>query len=128
MYMSEAKSILAKNKFSISIKTNMHKNIKVSTLEIKQKRAVHTVETLKLLEKKYPQHQFFWIVSQKSVPELPKWKDYERIKNQILIVPEIEGISSSIIRERVKKGLSLKDFVPEKIEAYIKKHGLYKNH
>ena len=104
-----------------------NKSIKVSTLEIEQKRAVHTIETLKLLQKRYPQHQFFWVVGKKSMPELPEWKDYEKIKDQIIVVPEIKGISSSIIRQRVKKGLSLKNFIPEKVEAYIKKYGLYKN-
>lgn len=104
-----------------------NKNIRVSTIEIEQKRAVPTIETLKILEKEYPLHQFFWIISEKTLDELPKWQDYEKlIKNyDFLIVPEVEGVSSSMIRERVKKGLSIRGLVPEKVAAYIKKHGLY---
>ena len=103
--------------------------IKVSLLEIKQKRAVYTIETLEMLKKYYPQHQFFWIVGEKDVSDLPKWKDYEKLKKeqQFLIVPQIVDVSSSLVREWVRKGLSIENLVPEKVAEYIEKHGLYKN-
>jgi nicotinic acid mononucleotide adenylyltransferase len=40
-------------------------------------------------------------------------------------VPELPGVSSSIIRERVKKGLSIAGLVPEKVRRYIEKNKLY---
>ncbi|MDH7476638.1 MAG: nicotinate (nicotinamide) nucleotide adenylyltransferase [Microgenomates group bacterium] len=42
--------------------------------------------------------------------------------NQKMIV---SNISSSMIRERIKKGQEIKYFVPEKVEFYIKKKKLY---
>ena len=106
-----------------------NKNIKVSTIEIEQKRPVPTIETLRILRKKYPNDRFFWVIGEKSLPELPKWKDYEKLisNNDLLVVAEIKGISSSIIRQRVKKNLSLKGFVSKKVAEYIKNNGLYKN-
>ncbi len=99
--------------------------LKVSTLEIDQKRPVYTVETLKLLSSQYPQHRFFWIIGQKSLPELAKWEEPEKVKERLIVVPEVPGISSTIIRNRIKKGASIKNLVPEKVREYIEKHKLY---
>ena len=41
-----------------------------------------------------------------------------------LEAPEI-GISSSCIRDRVARGLSIRHLVPEPVESYIRKHGMY---
>jgi len=39
----------------------------------------------------------------------------------------LSNVSSSIIRERVKKGLSIKYLVPENVQEFIKKNNLYGN-
>ena len=45
---------------------------------------------------------------------------------ELLQAPLVE-ISSTTIRKRAEKGLSLRYMVPETVEEYIKKHHLYKN-
>ena len=102
-----------------------NKKIKVSALETEQKKPVYTIETLKLLSSRYPQHCFFWIIGAKSLAELAKWEKPDEVKKQLIIVPEIPGVSSTIIRNRIKKGASIKNLVPAKAAEYIKKHGLY---
>ena len=105
-----------------------NKNIKVSDLEIKAKKALYTIETLEILKKKYSQHQFSLVIGEKSLKELPKWKEHQKLIKDyhLLVVPEIPGISSSIIRKRVKRGLSIRDLVPEKVRRYIERNKLYK--
>jgi nicotinate-nucleotide adenylyltransferase len=35
------------------------------------------------------------------------------------------AISASAVRERVRQGLSIRYWVPEAVEEYIRRHGLY---
>lgn len=43
---------------------------------------------------------------------------------QTVIIPHLD-IRGTDIRERVQKGLSIRHYVPNAVEKYIKKHGLY---
>lgn len=125
------------------------RKIKVSTLEIEAERALYTIETLEVLKRQFPKERFFWVIGEKNLAELPKWKDYQKlIKNyQFLVLPQESrwltlpsanfifishplwvrsNLSSSIVRERVKQGLSLEGFIPEKVRRYVVKNKLYR--
>lgn len=45
------------------------------------------------------------------------------LQNKELI---LTNLSSTVVRDRVRKNLSLENLVPKKVEAYIKEHNLYK--
>ncbi len=122
----------------------------VSDYEIKKNTVSYTVETLKFFYKNYA--PLYLIVGNDWLKEFNKWYRYQKIfdyaylivlkrvdfhgipdflqefKNKILFAnnPIIE-ISSTLIRERLKKNQSIRYLVPPQVYDYIIKNNLYKN-
>lgn len=64
----------------------------------------------------------FWVFPRYGYPNEPLYENMRVVNHELLIG---SNISSTKIRERVKRGLSIDQFVPQGVEEYIKKHGLY---
>ena len=95
----------------------------------------YTIDTIKWLKKHYPSgNKFTLIVGTDVRDEMDQWKDIEEINKlvEIMIYPRInhpisgQEISSTMIRERIKQGKSIKGLVPLSILNYIEKNRLYK--
>ncbi len=101
--------------------------------------------------------ELFFIIGWDNLTDLPRWHQPERLISMCRLVavprvgcpvpdldsleavipglsqrvimldkPEID-VSASVIRERVRRGLSISHLVPEAVERYIKEHKLYLN-
>jgi nicotinate-nucleotide adenylyltransferase len=54
------------------------------------------------------------------------WEHAQR-ENRIIFLPqETENISSTVIREKIRKNMSLKGIVPQDVVSYIQKYRLYR--
>lgn len=129
----------------INIAINSNPKIKVVGVEMNEARKSYSSETIAWFKNNFP-HEFFWVIGADNVKDLPRWHDFEYLKTnaqfilvnrpgykiektEVKIVKIIEmqnEVSSTKIRENILKGKGLAGLVPEAVELFIKKEGLYK--
>ena len=120
-----------------------NKGFEISDFEISKNRSVYSIETIGHMKKKYSGAELYFIIGADSYNNISKWKDPGLIKNNVKLViasrnnlkvnkedylaktPNIE-ISSSMIRDRIDKKLSIKYLVNSKVEHYIYEKSLYR--
>lgn len=122
--------------------------LKASDIEFKLPKPSYTIDTLTYLSEKYPNYKFTVIMGSDSYNNLPKWKNWEILieqyniliyqrpgfvttelhnpNNQIINAPLLE-ISSTVIREMLKKKQSIKYLVTDSVLEEIEKSNYYKS-
>ncbi|WP_264566199.1 nicotinate (nicotinamide) nucleotide adenylyltransferase [Flavobacterium sp. N3904] len=124
--------------------------IKPSDIEFKLSQPNYTVNTLVHLQEKYPDYEFSLIMGEDNLKSLHKWKNYEVIlaHHDIYVYPRISletdnlelknhpkihlidapvvEISSTNIRNTIKKGKNVKPLLPHKVWEYIDHNNFYK--
>ena|SRR3989338_3735615 len=121
--------------------------IKLSTIAIASETTTYTVNIVSELIQD-PYNRYYWVVGSDVTAEFTRWRDYQKLSRliQFLVFPRkdypiknlplgfhrVEGnfllsnVSSSLIRDRVKKGLSITGLVFPEVEDYIRRRNLYK--
>lgn len=148
--LKEKASLLNQNQrlYMVNVAIEDDERFKSSTIEFDLPQPSYTINTLVHLKEKYPKHKFSLIIGQDNLENFHKWKNYEEIlKNYKLYVyprpssaktdleihpnvlmtqaPFIE-ISSTFIRDAIKKKKDIRYFLPEKAWKYIDEMNLYK--
>jgi nicotinate-nucleotide adenylyltransferase len=129
--------------------------LEVCSLETDRPGPSYTLDTLVLLHECAPDDELTLIVGSDMAVDLPNWRDPERIlglaslavaaragaeremvrhrlaalggaeRVAFLDMQEVD-VSSSLVRERVARGLEIDDLVADGVAAYIQDHGLYR--
>lgn len=117
----------------------------VSDYENKRKEISYSATTVEDFKKKFPNDELYFIIGGDSYRDLDKWYQphrisenatlavYPREQAQIVVLPpavefktEKVDVSSTMLREMIKRGEDISSLVPPKAAAYIREHKLYK--
>jgi len=100
-----------------------------------------TLETLHALKTWKPSAHFRLVIGQDVYAERRLWHRFDEVcrlappivvgrlgapEVDVEVTPPIPDVSSTDIRDRIRKGLAVDHLVPASILAYIEKHGLYR--
>lgn len=140
----------------LKVVCDKNEKFEVSDIELKQKSQLHTLETLELLQKEYPDYELFFTLGTDNLKDIPNWGTPEILlsKFKILVIERDEdnmdeiiesdnflktykdsfikvkenirsNISSTFVREKLKRGKSIRYLTPDEVFLYIKENNLY---
>lgn len=132
----------------VELATEGQNNYRAEDIELGLPRPSYTVDSLKALEEKYPNHRFTIIMGADNILRFHHWKAHDEIamnyailvyprpnfdidakqlpkKCKVSDAPQIE-MASSDIRQWIKEGKSTPFLLPEKVFRLIEEQGLYR--
>lgn len=121
-----------------------HAKFKLEPYEIQKGGTSYSFETLQVLKEREPDCDFYFIIGGDMVDSLHTWYRIEDLLTLVHFVgvdrPGTEGkselpvihvaapiidVSSTLLRKRLKNNQSVRYLLPQKVEHYIRKEGLY---
>lgn len=124
-------------------------NVETSAFEFTMPKPSYTIDTLNALQAKFPDDEFYLVTGADNWVIFDRWRNSEEIlaKYHLLVYPRlgydvvipeelrdrvtlvdapIIELSSTMVRERLAKGLSARYYVPDEVSSYIERKGLYR--
>ena len=116
----------------------------IEPIELQRQGKSYTYETMKELRELHPDTDYYFIIGGDMVEYLPKWHKVDELMQLVQFVgvrrpgyPEVSDyplmwvdvplmdLSSTMIRQKVAQGCSIRYYVPEAVRNYIEEKGLY---
>ncbi|GEQ85024.1 putative nicotinate-nucleotide adenylyltransferase [Patiriisocius marinistellae] len=134
----------------VDIAIEEYPKLKSSKVEFDLPQPNYTVNTLAVLEEKYPEQNFCLIMGEDNLKSLHKWKNYEVILDRysIYVYPRISSgaietqfhnhpkiikvpapimeLSSTFIRKAIKDKKNIKPMLPENVWEYLDEMNFYR--
>ena len=123
--------------------------LEVSDVEFHLPKPSYTIHTLVHLQEKHPDKEFRVIMGEDNLSNFTRWKNYRQIldhyglyvyprpgtqlselrshPNVTVVEAPLLDISATFIRERIRKGQSVRYLVPDAVEEMIKAKGHYQD-
>ena len=130
--------------------TEWDKRFEISDFELRRGGVSYTIDSARHFRALYPEDELYWIIGGDQLPQLHLWKAITELAQFVeficlerpgfpvkppTAIPGLRlhrcdghllAISSTELRERVRKNLSLDYFLPHKAIVYIKERCLYR--
>jgi nicotinate-nucleotide adenylyltransferase len=148
---TETQSSSADRLAMVQAATEWDTRFEVSDFELKKGGVSYTIDSARHFRSIYPNDELFWVIGGDQLPQLHLWKDIgelakivefiflERPGYPVKAAQTIPGlrlhrcdghllaISSTELRDRTRRSLSLDYFVPHKAIVYIRDKRLYRD-
>lgn len=118
----------------------------IEAYEVSQKGKNYTFDTMTALKSMYPETEFYFIIGADMVEDLPNWHRVDELVHLVQLVavrrpgfslesdyplikvdiPEMD-ISSSMIRQMIAEGRSIRYLVEDSVRDFIREEGLYQD-
>jgi len=128
----------------VELATRPYDHFKIESIELTLGGVSYTYNTILELLKREPETQFYFIIGGDMIDSLHTWYKIDELVKLVKFVglkrpgtksattydvkiveaPEID-LSSTLIRRRLKTGATLEFLLPDGVESYIRKEGLY---
>jgi nicotinate-nucleotide adenylyltransferase len=123
----------------------------ISDLELRRGGVSYTIDSARHFRALYPSDDLYWVIGGDQLPKLHLWKNIDELARMVEFIflerpgypikatPATPGlrlhrcdghllaVSSTELRERTRRNLSLDYFVPHKAIVYIQQHSLYRD-
>jgi nicotinate-nucleotide adenylyltransferase len=123
-------------------------HVETSAFEFTMPKPSYTIDTLNALQAKFPDDELYLVIGADNWEVFDRWRNSEEIlaKYHLLVYPRLgydvvipEGLrdrvalvdapiielSSTMVRERLAQGLSVRYYVPDEVLSYIERNYLY---
>lgn len=123
-------------------------HVETSAFEFTMPKPSYTIDTLNALQAKFPDDEFYLVIGADNWAVFNRWRNSEEIlaKYHLLVYPRlgfdveipenlrdrvtlvdapIIELSSTMVRERLAGGMSVRYYVPDEVLGYIERNNLY---